>query len=144
MKFRKFGRPTLAAMLSLGAAAALTACGNNGINTAVDYVYVTNSKNNPGQIDVYRARGGSGGLYQIPDSPYPSGGRNPVGLVTLVVPASGSNPGFSALYVINHDENTIVEFTIGTDAKLYPQNTYNTPGTFPNAIAINAAGTLLF
>ena len=83
-----------------------------------------------------RATANSGQLTQIPDSPYPSGGRNPVGLVT--------SPNFKYLYVINHDDNTIVEFGIGTDAKLYPQHTYNTPGTFPNAIAINTAGTFLF
>ena len=55
-----------------------------------------------------------------------------------------TSPDLKYLYVINHDENTIVEFGIGTDAKLYPQHTYNTPGTFPNAIAINSAGNLLF
>ena len=133
MKFSKFGRPMLAAVLSLGVGMALTAC---GYHDTIDYVYVTNSKNNPGQINVYLARANSGQLTQIPDSPYPTGGRNPVGLVT--------SPNLKYLYVINHDENTIVEFGIGTDAKLYPQHTYNTPGTFPNAIAIDAAGAFLF
>ena len=133
MKFSKFGRATIATVLSLGVAAAFTGCGNHD---TIDYVYVTNSKNNPGQIDVYLVRANSGQLVPIPDSPYPTGGRNPVGLVT--------SPNSPYLYVINHDENTIVEFGIGTDAKLYPQHTYNTPGTFPNAIAINTAGTFLF
>jgi len=136
MKFSKFGQATSAAVLSLGVAATFTACGPANINTTVDYVYVANSKNNPGQVNVYDLHGNSGQLTQIPDSPYPTGGRNPVGLVT--------SPDFKYLYVINHDDNTIVEFGIGTDAKLYPQHTYNTPGTFPNAIAINSAGTFLF
>ena len=136
MKFSKFGQVTLAAVLSLGVAATFTACGPVGFTNTIDYVYVTNSKNNPGQVGVYDAQGNSGQLVQIRDSPYPSGGRNPVGLVT--------SPNFKFLYVINHDENTLVEFGIGTDAKLYPQHTYNTPGTFPNAIAINSTGTLLF
>jgi 6-phosphogluconolactonase (cycloisomerase 2 family) len=126
-------RKTAAALFSLGAAALLAACGNHD---TVDYVYVTNSKNNPGQVNVYVARANSGQLIPIPDSPYPSGGRNPVGLVT--------SPNYQNLYVINHDDNTIVQFGIGSDAKLYAQHTYNTPGTFPNAIAINSAGTLLF
>ncbi len=133
MKFSKFGRAMLAAVLSLGVATAFTAC---GYHDTIDYVYVTNSKNNPGQVNVFLARANSGQLAQIPDSPYPTGGRNPVGLVT--------SPNFKYLYVINHDENTIVEFGIGTDAKLYPQHTYNTPGTFPNAIAIDSAGAFLF
>jgi 6-phosphogluconolactonase len=136
MKFSKFERATLAAVLSLGVTAAFTACGHTGYNNTVDYVYVTNSKNNPGEINVFYADANSGGLTQISDSPYPTGGRNPVGLVT--------SPDFKSLYVINHDENTVVEFGIGSDAKLYPQHTYNTPGTFPNAIAINSTGTLLF
>jgi len=136
MKFSKFERATLAAVLSLGVAATISACGRAGYNNTVDYVYVTNSKNNPGQVNVYYADANSGALTQIADSPYPSGGRNPVGLVT--------SPTLKYLYVINHDDNTIVEFGIGTDAKLYPQHTYNTPGTFPNAIAINSAGTFLF
>jgi 6-phosphogluconolactonase len=133
MKFSKFGRATLATILSLGVAAAFTGCGSHD---TIDYVYVTNSKNNPGQVDVYLLRANSGQLIPIPDSPYPTGGRNPVGLVT--------SPNSPYLYVINHDENTIVEFGIGTDAKLYPQHSYNTPGTFPNSIAINTAGTFLF
>jgi len=136
MKFSQFGRPTLAAVLSLGVTAAFTACGRTGYNNTVDYVYVTNSKNNPGEINVFYADANSGALTQISDSPYPTGGRNPVGLVT--------SPDFKYLYVINHDENTIVEFGIGSDAKLYPQHTYNTPGTFPNTIAIDSAGAFLF
>ncbi len=136
MKFSKFGRPTLATVLSLGVTAAFTACGHTGYNNTVDYIYVTNSKNNPGEINVFYADGNAGSLTQISDSPYPTGGRNPVGLVT--------SPDFKYLYVINHDENTVVEFGIGSDAKLYPQHTYNTPGTFPNAIAIDSTGSFLF
>jgi 6-phosphogluconolactonase (cycloisomerase 2 family) len=143
MKFRKFGRATTATILSLGGAAAITACGGpSGTNNTVDYVYVTNSKQSPGQINVYYADAQSGGLKQIPDSPYPSGGGNPVGLVTA--------PNFKNLYVINNGlgstDSNIVQFAIGTDAKLYPQHTYQPPQTLtqPNAIAINSAGTLLF
>jgi 6-phosphogluconolactonase (cycloisomerase 2 family) len=136
MKFRKYGRASLAAVLSLGVTAIFTACGPNGFNNTVDYIYVTNSKQNPGQVFAYYLDFQSGALTPIPDSPYPSGGRNPVAAVT--------SPNFKNLYVLNHDDNTLVQFTIGTDAKLYPQHTYNTPGTFPNAMAINSAGTFLF
>ena len=133
MKFRKFGRASLAAVVSLGMAAGISAC---GISNTVDYVYVINSKQNPGLVYVYDADSQSGALTPISNSPYPSGGRNPVAVVT--------SPNYKNLYVLNHDDNTLVQFTIGTDAKLYPQHTYNTPGTFPNAMAINSAGTLLF
>ncbi len=146
MKFSKFGRATLAAALSLGVAATFNACGGpSGTNGTVDYVYVTNTKNNPGQINVYDLHGNSGQLTQIPDSPYPSGGSNPVALVT--------SPKYSYLYVVNNGEggsagSGIVEFGIGTDAKLYPQHTYQGPAgsslSVPNGVAINSAGTLLF
>lgn len=133
MKFSKTGQALLAAAVSIGVGLGITSCGES--NT-IDYLYVTASKNNPGQISVYRVDQESGALTQIPDSPYPSGGRNPVAEVT--------SPNGANLYVVNHDDNTIVEFAIGTDAKLYPENTYQTPGTEPNAIGINQAGTLLF
>jgi len=133
MKFSKTGQALLTAAVSIGIALGITSCGQS--NT-IDYLYVTASKNNPGQISVYRVDQESGAITQIQDSPYPSGGRNPVAEVT--------SPNGADLYVVNHDDNTIVEFAIGTDAKLYPQHTYQTPGSEPNAIAINSTGTLLF
>jgi 6-phosphogluconolactonase len=143
MKFSKFGRATLAAVSSLGIAAAFTACGPNGYNNTVDYVYVTNSKNSPGQINVYYTDAHSGALTQISGSPFPSGGLDPVGLVT--------SPNLKFLYVVNDGAGVsansgIVEFSIGSDAKLSPQHTYQPAGslTEPNAVAINTAGTYLF
>jgi len=133
MKLRKSGRVLLAAAASLGVGLGLTSCSPS--NT-VDFVYVTASKNNPGQISVYEVDSESGALTQIQDSPYPSGGRNPVGAVT--------SPDGKYLYVINHDDNTIVQFTIGTDGKLYQQQTCNTPGSEPVALAINNSETLLY
>src|ERR1700750_1514759 len=133
MKLRKSGRTLLATATTLGLGLGLTSCSPS--NT-VDYVYVTASKTNPGQISVYRADSQSGALTQIQDSPYPSGGRNPVATV--------SSPDGSYLYVINKDDNNIVEFAIGTDGKLYPQQTCNTPGSEPVALAINASETLLY
>lgn len=133
MKFSKTGQALLAAAVSLGVGLGLISCGQS--NT-IDYVYVTANKNNPGQIAVFRLDQQSGALTEIKDSPYPSGGRNPVAEVT--------SPNGANLYVVNHDDNTLVEFNIGTDAKLYPAHTYQTPGTEPTAVAINADGTLLF
>ena len=133
MKFSKFGRTALATVVSLGFGFGLTACGPS--NT-IDFLYVTSSKANPGQINVYKVDSQAGALIQIADSPYPSGGRNPV---ADVASANGKN-----LYVINHDDNTVVEFAIGTDGKLYPQQTCNTPGSYPMQLAINKAGTYLY
>jgi 6-phosphogluconolactonase len=133
MKLSKFGRIALASVVSLGLGFGATSCAPS--NT-IDFLYVTASKQNPGQISVYKVDSEAGALYQIPDSPYPSGGRNPV---ADVASANGKN-----LYVINHDDNTIVEFAIGTDGKLYPQQTCNMPGSYPTQLAINQAGTYLY
>ena len=133
MKFSKFGRVALVSVVSLGLGFGVSACGPS--NT-IDFIYVTSSKQNPGQVNVYKVDSEAGALIPIPDSPYSSGGRNPV---ADVASANGKN-----LYVINHDDNTIVEFAIGTDGKLYPQQTCNTPGSFPTQLAINKAGTFLY
>jgi 6-phosphogluconolactonase len=133
MKFSKFGRIALATVVSLGLGFGVIACGPS--NT-IDFLYVTSSKNNPGQINVYKVDSEAGALIPIPDSPYPSGGRNPV---ADVASANGKN-----LYVINHDDNTVVEFAIGTDGKLYPQQTCNMPGSYPMQLAVNKTGTFLY
>src|ERR1700761_7388506 len=137
MKFSKVGRIALASVVSLGLGFGTIACGPS--NT-IDFLYVTSSKNNPGQINVYKVDSQAGALIQIADSPYPSGGRNPV---AEVASANGKN-----LYVINHDDSTVVEFAIGTDGKLYPQQTCglnNQAGvTYPVQLAINKSGTYLY
>jgi 6-phosphogluconolactonase (cycloisomerase 2 family) len=98
----------------------------------VDFVYVTCAKaagpNNYGEVDVFEVNSESGHMRQIPTSPFPSAGRNPVAEAVSVDNAN--------LYVINEDDNTIVQFVIGNDGKLYPQNTVNTPGVFPLAVAV--------
>jgi 6-phosphogluconolactonase len=133
MKLSKSGRIALASIVSLGLGFGATACGPS--NT-IDFLYVTASKLNPGQISVYKVDSEAGVLYQITDSPYSSGGRNPV--------ADVASPNGKNLYVINHDDNTVVEFAIGTDGKLYPQQTCNTPGSYPVQLAVNEAGTYLY
>ena len=124
----------LASAASLLAAGLLTACGT----LTVDFVYVTSAKaagtNNYGEVDVYEVNAESGKMRNIPTSPFPSGGRNPV--------AEATSPDNTTLYVVNQDDNTIVQFTIGNDGKIYPQNTVNTPGVFPLAVA--TAGKFLF
>jgi len=133
MKLSKSGRIALASVVSLGLGFGATACGPS--NT-IDFLYVTASKQNPGQINVYKVDSEAGILYQITDSPYGSGGRNPV--------ADVASPNGKNLYVINHDDNTIVEFAIGTDGKLYPQQTCNLPGSYPSQLTVNKAGTYLY
>ena len=135
MKLRKPGEILLAAAVLLSSALLITACGV-GAEPTIDFLYITASKANPGQVAVYKIDGGSGILRQLVQSPYPSGGRNPVTEVTL--------PNAKGLYVANRDDNTVVQFAVGPDGKLYPQTTVNTPGGFPVGLAVNKSGTLLY
>ena len=132
MKFNKSSQLLLASAVSLLAAGLLAACGSD----TTDFVFVASSKaisssNQNGQIDVFEINSVSGAMRQISTSPFPSGGRNPV--------AEAVSPDNTTLYVVNQDDDTIVQFTIGNDGKLYPQNTVNTPGAYPLAVAANGS-----
>jgi len=135
MKFNKTSQLLLVSAASLLAAGLMTACGTD----TVDFVYVASSQaagtNNYGEIDVFEINSVSGFMRQIPTSPFPSGGRNPV--------AEAVSSDYSNLYVVNKDDNTIVQFMVGSDGKLYPQNTVNTPGIFPLAVAVHGSNLFI-
>jgi DNA-binding beta-propeller fold protein YncE len=134
MKFNKSGQLLLVSAASLGLAGLMTACAS----LTADFVYVTSAKaagtNNYGEVDVFEVNSESGRMRQIPTSPFPSGGRNPV--------AEAVSTDHNNLYVVNRDDNTIVQFVIGNDGKLYPTSTVNTPGVFP--VAVSVAGSNLY
>ncbi|MGA7244247.1 MAG: beta-propeller fold lactonase family protein [Terracidiphilus sp.] len=134
MKFNKPIQLLAISAASLLAASFLSACST----LTVDFVYVTSAKaagpNNYGEVNVYEINSESGRMRQIVTSPFPSGGRNPV--------AEAVSPDEADLYVVNRDDNSIVQFAIGSDGKLYPQNTVNTPGIFP--LAVSVAGNYLY
>jgi 6-phosphogluconolactonase (cycloisomerase 2 family) len=129
MTLNKTGQLVLAAAASLLAASLVTACGT----LTVDFVYVASAKaagtNSYGEINVFEVNSESGRMRQIPTSPFPSGGRNPV--------AEAISSDQQNLYVVNRDDNTIVQFVIGNDGKVYPTSTVNTPGIFPIAVAVS-------
>ena len=131
MKSNKSSQLLLVSAASLLAAILITACGS----ATVDFVYVTSAKaagtNNYGEIDVFEINGVSGFMRQIRTSPFPSGGRNPV--------AEALSSDNTNLYVVNQDDNTIVQFLIGNDGKVYPQNTVNTPGIYPLAAVVSGS-----
>jgi 6-phosphogluconolactonase (cycloisomerase 2 family) len=135
MKFSRSSQLVLVAAASLVAASLITACET----LTVDFVFVASTRaagaNNYGEIDVFEINSESGRMRQIPTSPSPSEGRNPV---AEAVSADDQN-----LFVVNHDDNTIVQFIIGNDGKLYPYNTVNTPGIFPLAIATSKSNVFV-
>ncbi|MFZ1086503.1 MAG: beta-propeller fold lactonase family protein [Terracidiphilus sp.] len=134
MKFNKTSQLLLVSAASLLAAGALAACAD----ATVDFVFVASSQsagtNNYGEINIYTINQVSGLMRQIPTSPFPSNGRKPVALAV--------SQDYTNLYVVNQDDNNIVQFLIGPDGKIYPQNTVNTPGIFPLAVAVSS--TYLF
>ena len=138
MKLKKPGQLLLVALAGVGVASLLSACNQLTGTLTVDFVYVTSARaagpNSYGEVDVFEVNSESGKMRQIPTSPFPSGGRNPV--------AEAVSTDHNNLYVVNHDDNTVVQFTIGNDGKLYPQQTVNTPGIFPLAAAVS--GSTLF
>jgi len=127
MKFGKVGQVGLVSAIALLVATLFTACAS----LTVGFLFVPTNKTTPGQIQVYEVNSESGYLHRIPTSPFPSGGRDPI--------AEAVTPDSLNLYVVNGDDNNIVQFAIGTDGKLYPQSTINTPGSFPLALAVNSA-----
>ncbi len=126
MKLKRWSQSILAVTALIGAGLGLVSCGTS--NT-VDYLYAVSAKNNPGQVNAYRVDSQSGALTQIPDSPFPAG-RNPV---SLAVDGAGQS-----LYVANHDDNSIIQFGIGTDAKLYGQHTVNPSGSEPVSVTVHS------
>jgi 6-phosphogluconolactonase (cycloisomerase 2 family) len=104
------------------------------------YVYVTTAKpltsaSQAGGVSAYAVDYQIGSLTPLADSPV-TAGRNPV---TLVASPNGLN-----LYVVNHDDSSVSDFAIGTDGKIFLQNTYNVTGSQATAIAIDAAGAFLY
>ncbi|MGH9605517.1 MAG: lactonase family protein [Terracidiphilus sp.] len=125
----------LVAAAGLAVASLITACSQVTQTLTVDFVYVASSKaagaNSYGEINVFEVDSESGKMRQIPDSPFPSQGRDPV--------AEAVSADNSSLFVVNQDDNTVVQFVIGSDGKLYPYNTVNTPGVYPLAVTANAS-----
>ncbi|MDR3734851.1 MAG: beta-propeller fold lactonase family protein [Acidobacteriaceae bacterium] len=142
MKFSQTGRIIRAAALSLAVGLGMTACSSD---YTLDYLYVITSKASAGSpnggISAYKVDNQSGTLLQMPDSPYDSGGINPVAIALA--------PNGKALYVINNGGNrAIVEFLIGTDGKIYPQNSYDlgptsTSGSLATGAVIDATNQYL-
>ena len=109
-----------ASILSLATICGLVACNRD---FTLSYLYApSETASTSGLINVYGIDNQTGALHLLADSPVPSGGRKPVAIAAA--------PNEHAIYVINHDDSNVVEFSIGTDGKLYPR----TPTTRREAI----------
>ena len=143
MKWNSTGRGIKALAVTLAVGLGITACSRD---YTVGYLYVTAAtRTTSGLVVAYSIDFQSGALQQLADSPIASGGNNPVTLVAA--------PNSKFLYVLNHDapSSNIVEFAIGTDGKLYAQNTYpvvqganGVTGSLPTSAAIDPSGKFLY
>jgi 6-phosphogluconolactonase len=132
MKLKNIGCTALATVLSLGIGLGAVACSRD--YTAA-YVYAPSAAN--GTVAAYAVDYQSGALTQIAGSPFSGAGRNPRAVV--------ATPNGKYLYTINHDDNNITVFAVGTDGKLYGQQTPSLAvGSFPTAAAIDPQGLFLY
>ena len=134
MNWNRIGHGALATAVSAALVLGSTACSRD---YTVAFVYATASTTTTqGAIDGYQVDYQSGALTQLATSPSLSGGQNPVALA--------ASPSGKFIYVVNRDNKAIVEFAVGTDGKIYPQNTYNTVGTFPLSASVDPSGSNLY
>ncbi len=133
MKWSQYGRITLALVASLALGLSITACNPS---FTLGFVYALNAKSNPGTISAYTIDSVSGAITQVANSPFTTNQQYPV--------ADAVSNNSKWLYVVGEIDNTVAEYTIGTDGKLYQAHTYNTPGTYPIAVAIDPSSKYLF
>jgi 6-phosphogluconolactonase (cycloisomerase 2 family) len=133
MKFNKFGQAALVSTAALAMAASFTACNP----VTIDYYFVAGNKVSPGQIQTFLVDRVSGAL-EVVNSTVSSGGDKPVSEAVAT--------DYSNLYVANQGDSTIVQFAIGSNGALTSTatTTESATGNTPVAIAMNAAGTLLY
>jgi len=149
MKFRKFGQISLALAVSLAMGLGVTSCSTDH---AVGYLYVTGSQYN--QISGFRIDNNLGTLIAAPDSPYGSGGFNPIKeLVTnagrfLYVLNAGcggtSQVACPSGTPANETGANISLFTIGGKGALSFQAAYTSQGNQPIALQTDSSGAHLF
>ncbi len=149
MKFRKFGRISLALAVSLGTGLGVTSCSTDH---AVGYMYVTGQQYN--QISGFKIDNNLGNLTATQNSPYSSGGANPIkelvanaGKFLYVLNAGCGGTGQAACSSGISAGNTgpnISLFTIGGKGGLSFQTTYTSQGNFPISMQVDSSGSHLF
>src|SRR3984957_20576897 len=149
MKLSKIGRTTLAIAVSLGTGLAVTSCSTDH---TVGYLYVTASQYN--QISGFRIDNNIGNLTAVPNSPFGSGGANPVYDVVanagkfLYVLNAGcggtSQVQCPAGTPANETGANVSLFTIGGQGAISFQASYTSQGNNPIAIQADSSGTHLF
>ncbi|ADW67842.1 lactonase family protein [Granulicella tundricola] len=147
MKFSKIGRIVSALVASASLGLGMTACGGGTIG----YLWALGTYYN--QISGFLIDDFTGNLTAIPQSPFSSGGTNPV---TILV-----KPGGRFVYVINQGSNDTVaptatanasqsvagnisEYSVGGDGTLTFQQTFTSQGVHPMWATLDSTGNFLY
>lgn len=144
MKFRNFGRVSLALVASLVLGFGTESC---NYNYTAAYIIVTGSQYN--QVASYKERNDTGQLMLTPHSPLSSGGANPIRAVVAT--------GGRYVYVLNQGKATydsagniswsganISIFSVGGDGSLAFQLSYPSQGFGSQRLAFAASGSFLY
>jgi 6-phosphogluconolactonase (cycloisomerase 2 family) len=118
----------------------MSACGGY----TVGFMWVLGTQYN--QIAGFKIDDYTGNLTSMVNSPYPSGGSNPV---SIAVRAGGNyvfvvNKGTYSAKGISNGDGNIAVFAVGEDGVLTFQNTYNTAGNSPVWAVADGTGSYLY
>lgn len=135
MKFRNLGQILMASVVSVGLCLGVTSCSNSFTVGWLYTIGTSTTNQTSGQITGFGINNNTGQLSIIKNSPFGSGGANPIRAVVY--------PGGRFLYVLNAMDGVtgnIALFTIGGRGVLSYQQTYNTQGNVPISIAADGSG----
>jgi 6-phosphogluconolactonase (cycloisomerase 2 family) len=134
MTFSRIGRISKAFVVSVAVGLGMTACGGGTIG----YMWVLGAQYN--QISGYKIDDYTGNLTTTVNSPYSSGGTNPVSLAV--------RPGGRFVYVVNQGTTAgtgnVAVFSVGGDGILTYQNSYSTAGNTPVWVSSDGTGNYLY
>lgn len=147
MKYRKFGRITLALAVSLGMGLFLTSCTTD---RTVAYLWVTSAEYN--EISGYRIDNNYGQLLASQKSPFPSGGVDPTRIVVasagkfvyVLNAGCGTGPGQQPCPAgTSTTSPNISFFVVGGTGTLTYQQSYTSQGNYPVSIMADSTGAHL-
>lgn len=140
MKLSRIGRVSMALVVSVAMGLGMTACGGG----TVGFMWVLGTQYN--QIVGFKIDNYTGNLTQIPKSPFPSGGTNPV---SIVVRAGGRyvyvvNQGTPATKTAAAVPGQIAAFSVGGEGILTFQQAYTSQGSTPVWAVADSSGNFLY
>ena len=140
MMLSRIGRITRALIVSMAVVLGMSACGGY----TVGFMWIAGTQYN--QIAGFKIDDYTGNLTAMVNSPYPSGGTNPV---SIAVRVGGNyvfvvNKGTYNSKGISNGDGNVAVFAVGEDGVLTFQNTYTTAGNSPVWASSDGTGTYLY